>query len=63
MASDPLEYDQARKIEGCLVDAAALRAKAYPFGRRHDALFPQGECMGGFAGTCEDNADALQLGE
>jgi hypothetical protein len=50
-------------IEGCPVDAAALRANASSFDRRHDPLFPQREGEVGFAGTREDLADALQGGE
>ena len=60
LGSGLLEGQQTREVEGGLVEAAALEHEAGFFSRLHDAGLFKGVSAGGFAGTWEQLADALE---
>jgi hypothetical protein len=53
------EFDQAREVEGGLVQAATHQLKAAGLSRFHDAVFFECVSPGGFAWAWEQLADAL----
>ena len=53
------EFDQAREVEGGLVQAATHQLKAASFSCFYDAVFFEGVSPGGFAWAWEQLTDAF----